>query len=315
MGNPGRGGLVVLALAASCGGGGSGGWAAVAGGPAAPASFGVVDVWAFAPDDVWFVDGSTSVWHYDGASFEMRATPATAGLTCVYGLATNDVYMCAGGQILRWDGADFTTIDVVAATGVDGLIGIWAESPTELWAISDGTALAAHLVGQTWETSNTGATFASSIWGSGPDDVYVLGTFDLMHWDGMGWTAVTLDAGAGDGQVWGTGQRDVWVMPDSSTLSHFDGDAWQAVELDDAFVGDLAAVWGPTSDDLWAVGSAGAIAHYDGTTWRQVSHQAIGAPYLRVFVAVHGSAPDDVWAVGQQLGEGGSTPIIWRYTP
>jgi hypothetical protein len=64
-----------------------------------------------------------------------------------------------------------------------------------------------------------------------------------------------------------------------------------------------------------AAGSAGSIAHYDGASWTEVTHQTIGAPYLREFVAVHGSAADDVWAVGRQLGEGGSTPIIWHYAP
>ena len=64
-----------------------------------------------------------------------------------------------------------------------------------------------------------------------------------------------------------------------------------------------------------AVGSAGAIAHYDGNSWRQVAHQKIGAPYLRLFLAVHGTSSSDVWAVGQQLGEGGSTSLIYHYQP
>jgi hypothetical protein len=314
MGISGRDVLIVaLTVAAGCGGGG--GWSSVSGGPAAPASFGVLDVWAFSATDVWFLDGSATVHHHDGTGFEERPTPSTGGLACIFGLAPDDVYLCAGEQILHWDGAAFTAIDVTPATGVSSLVSLWASSPSDLWAIGDQSAIVAHWDGQAWSTSNTGATFASSIWGSGPSDVYVLGTFDLMHWDGQSWTAVTLDAGAGDGQVWGTSASDVWVMPGSSTLSHFDGTAWQAVELRDDFVGDLAAVWGAAADDLWAAGSAGSIAHYDGASWTEVTHQTIGAPYLREFVAVHGSAADDVWAVGRQLGEGGSTPIIWHYAP
>ena len=63
------------------------------------------------------------------------------------------------------------------------------------------------------------------------------------------------------------------------------------------------------------MGSAGAIAHYDGNSWRQVAHQQIGAPYLRLFLAVHGTSSTDVWAVGQQLGDGGSTGLIYHYQP
>ena len=58
-----------------------------------------------------------------------------------------------------------------------------------------------------------------------------------------------------------------------------------------------------------------AIAHYDGKSWRQVAHQKIGAPYLRLFLAVHGTSSTDVWAVGQQLGVGGSTGLIYHYQP
>jgi len=97
-------------------------------------------------------------------------------------------------------------------------------------------------------------------------------------------------------------------------VARAEGAQWQTIDTFD-FVGDLSAVWGPSSDDLWAVGSAGAIAHYDGKSWRQVAHQQIGAPYLRLFLAVHGTSSTDVWAVGQQLGDGGSTGLIYHYQP
>jgi hypothetical protein len=47
----------------------------------------------------------------------------------------------------------------------------------------------------------------------------------------------------------------------------------------------------------------------------EVAHQRIGAPYLRLFLAVHGTSSTDVWAVGQQLGEGGSRALIYHYQP
>jgi hypothetical protein len=103
-------------------------------------------------------------------------------------------------------------------------------------------------------------------------------------------------------------------MTDSYQLSHFDGSDWQTIETED-FVGDLASVWGSAPDDLWGAGGAGAIAHFDGDSWDEVAHQKIGAPYLRQFVAVHGSASGDVWVVGQELGEGGSTGLIWHRGP
>jgi hypothetical protein len=301
------------ALFCACGGdddGASDEWGPVSG---APALLAVTDVWAFSPTDVWFLDGSATVHRYDGAAWATLETPATGGLACIFALSPSDVWLCAGTQVLHYDGADFTATEVTSATGLDGLSSLWASSSTDLWAVGDD-AIVAHGDGTGWTGTITGSPFKSSIWGSGPDDVYALSTFELMHFDGEAWSEVLLEGGAGDGQVWGTGAADVWVMTDSSQLGHFDGASWQAVETAD-FVGDLAAVWGPAPDDLWAAGGAGAIAHYDGESWDQLAHQEIGAPFLRQFVAVHGTSSADVWIVGQELGESGSTGLIYHRRP
>jgi hypothetical protein len=302
-------GGVALALAA-CGGDDAGDdWGPVDG---APELLSVIDLWAFSPTEVWFLDGSATVHIHDGSDWSTLETPSTGGLGCIFALSRTDVWLCAGNQVLHYDGAAFTASDVTTPTGLDALSGVWASSRDDVFAIGDD-AIIAHWDGATWSRTLAGSPFNASIWGSGPTDVYVLGTFDLIHYDGAAWTEVELDSGGGGGQVWGTGASDVWVMTDSYALSHFDGSAWQTVETD--LVGDLAAVWGPAPDDLWAAGGAGSIAHYDGESWNEVTHQEIGAPYLRQFVAVHGTSSTDVWVVGHQLGEGGSTGLIYRHQP
>lgn len=303
---------VSVGALAACGGDDepSGGFEPVAG---APALLAVTDVWAFSASDVWFLDGGATIHRFDGASWSTLETPSAGGLGCIFALSPSQVWLCAGGQVLYYDGSTFTATEVTAATGLDGLTSLWASSQSDLWAVGDD-AIVAHGDGETWTGTIAGSPFMSSIWGSGPADVYALGTFDLIHNDGTGWSTVTLDSGAGDGQVWGTSASDVWVMTDSFELSHFDGAGWQTVATDD-FVGDLAAVWGPAPDDLWAAGGAGSIAHYDGESWDEVAHQKIGAPYLRQFVAIHGTSSTDVWVVGQELGESGSTGLIYRHGP
>ena len=298
---------------AACGGDDepTGGFEPVSG---APSLLAVIDVWAFSASDVWFLDGGSVVHRYDGSGWSTLETPSTAGLGCIFALSASDVWLCAGEQVLHYDGAEFTASQVTTTAGLDGLTAIWAASPTDLWAVGDDAIVARTSDGATWSGTIAGSPFMSSIWGSGPDDVYALGTFDLVHWDGAAWSTVELDGGAGDGQVWGTGAADVWVMTDSSRLSHYDGSSWQTIETDD-FVGDLTAVWGPGPDDLWGAGGAGAIARYDGESWDEIAHQKIGAPYLRQFLAIHGTAGGDVWVVGQELGEGGSTGLIWRRAP
>ena len=287
--------------------GDTGGWVPA---PGAPALMAVIDVWAFSTTDVWFLDGGPAVQRFDGESWSAMDTPSTGGLSCIFALSPSDVFLCAGTQVLHYDGATFTATEVTSTTGLDGLTDLWATSRSDVWVVGDD-AIIGHYDGTAWRRTLAGSPFKSSIWGSGPTDIYALDTFDLVRFDGTTWNEVTLDAGGGGGsQVWGTSSSDVWVMTDSSDLLHFDGASWQTIETD--FVGDLAAVWGPAPNDLWAAGSAGAIAHYDGRAWRQVTHQPIGAPYLRSFLAVHGTSATDVWAVGRELGQGGSTALIYH---
>jgi hypothetical protein len=300
--------LACTACLTACGGddGDTGGWSPA---PGAPALTSAIDVWAFSTTDVWILDGGPAVHRFDGQSWSTLETPSTGGLSCIFALSASDVFLCAGTQVLHYDGAAFAALgpDITASIGLDGLTDVWAASRSDVWVVG-GDAIIGHYNGTTWSRTIAGSPFKTSIWGSGPSDIYAIDTFDLVHFDGSTWNEVTLDAGRGGSQVWGTGASDVWVMTDSSDVSHFDGASWQALETDF----DLAAIWGPGSNDLWGAGSAGSIAHYDGNAWREVTHQEIGAPYLRRFVAVHGSAATDVWAVGNQLGQGGSTALIYH---
>lgn len=268
-----------------------------------------IKVWAFSPTDVWFLDGSSTVHRYDGSAWSTLATPSTGGLACIYAVSANDVWLCAGDEVLHYDGATFTASNVATPTGLDGLTAIWATGTNDVWAVGDD-AIIAHYTGTTWQRMQAGSPFKSSIWGSGPSDVYALSTFELLHYDGSTWTEVELDGGGGggDGQVWGTSASDVWLMAGDDTVWHFDGGAWSPTEF---ALSDLNTVWGTSPNNVWAAGTPGSVVHYTGS-WDSVAQQDIGAPYLQQMLAVHGSSADDVWVVGRQLGEGGSTPLIYH---
>jgi hypothetical protein len=46
-----------------------------------------------------------------------------------------------------------------------------------------------------------------SIWGSGPDDVWVAGLGRLAHWDGAAWRPTGPDSGNEIQALWGTGRE------------------------------------------------------------------------------------------------------------
>jgi hypothetical protein len=304
--------VCVCALAAACGGddgggGGTGGFTPITNGPSITNP---THVWAFAPDDVWILDGTPAVQRFDGSAWTAFPTPSTTGLSCIYALSASDVWLCNDTQVLHYDGATFTMTDVTTPTGLDGLTALWASSTSDVFVVGND-AIVAHYNGATWGRTIVGSPNKTSIWGSGPTDVYTMSVFELSHYDGATWTEVTLDGGAtGDGQVWGTSASDVWVMPSSTQISHYDGSAWVTTDLN--IVGELGVVWGPATNDLWAAGTAGAIAHFNGSTWTEVGSQKIGSPYLQQLTGIHGTSSTDLWIVGHQLGQGGSTPLIYH---
>ena len=73
--------------------------------------------------------------------------------------------------------------------------------------------------------------FLSSVWGSAPDDVFVVG-----------------------------GQ------PEQGTVHHFDGTSWSAMQVPSVPI--LVWVFGFGADDVYAVGEGSGIIHYNGVEWR-----------------------------------------------
>jgi len=72
---------------------------------------------------------------------------------------------------------------------------------------------------------------AGGVWGSGPNDVYVVGNLPgvepahpgrLYHFDGTAWARVTAIGDIpGPAGIWGTGPNDVWVLLSDGRLLHF----------------------------------------------------------------------------------------------
>lgn len=308
------GGVALAALSAACGGdddsGLPGGWTELTDLPDMSAP---TDVWVFSETDVWVLDEGSAVHRYDGTSWSTLETPSTAALGCIFALSPTDVWLC-GEQLLHYDGSEFTAIEV-PIPGI-GLTDAWAASPSDIFAIGGFAARVAHYDGDAWSATDLmySPEINVSVWGAAADDVYVLGSSALHHWDGATWTEIEiqLDGPSGEGQVWGTGASDVWVMPGSNRLSHWDGSSWDTLETE--LVGEPTAAWGAAPDDLWAVGSPGSWSRYDGDAWQELAHQESGALYQRDLVAIHGLSATHIWAVGQEYGPE-FRPLIYRYDP
>ena len=154
---------------------------------------------------------------------------------------------------------------VAIAAGEDGVVlrrdeDLWIRQPTEE-LVPIGTRL-------------------FGAWGSGPDDIWVVGgslrgVADpgvVLHWDGVTWSRDP-DPELARGlrfKVWGAAADDVFVVGEEGFVSHWDGAAWSTQET--GVTGRLLAVRGRNGDDVFAVGGdeGGVIAHWDGAAWSTI---------------------------------------------
>jgi hypothetical protein len=164
-----------------------------------------------------------------------------------------------------------------------------------------------HYDGAAWKPMQSGTTVRlSSIWGSGPSDVYAVGAGIILHYDGMAWSPRWSDPTRLCLSVWGTSSSDVWVATDGPTV-HFDGSKWGIAGVGLSAAGRLegASLWGSSSSDVYLVGGSSAW-HFDGTSWSQLSttQWVDGHP----LTAVWGSDADHVYVAA----DGAATVLILK---
>lgn len=148
------------------------------------------------------------------------------------------------------------------------------------------------------------ATGANDAWAVGSEQKGAGGSAAARHWNGSGWSDVTIPGDNGSfNNVNGSSKDNVWVTGVTATGAtkswHWDGTAWTGVSLNGYRAADVAVV-GPKN--AWAVGNAdegsdvGEARHWNGTAWKTVAMP---------FVAQRAGAVSatDIWAVGQNSSQ------------
>lgn len=133
----------------------------------------------------------------------------------------------------------------------------------------------------TWSTLDavSGDAALSGVWGSGPDDVWIVGgdTTGGRAFQGSADNWAEEDVPDGSGLlVWayGFGPDDVFAVGRGGTALRWDGLSWAT--LPTGTTEDLWGVFGFASDDLWVVGGnvgddVPVLLHWDGSTFSPVT--------------------------------------------
>lgn len=302
-----------------------------------PSGLGLSSIWGSGPSDVWAVGAKGSVIHWDGTTWASTPIDTSYSLQSVYGTGPNDVWVTSTASLIyRSTGfssgtATFEKQTAIAESAmfpatIGALLAVWATGPGDVWVSGRHRLSKGGQFEASWRTTpgdggvawapvsafgSAGAVYG--IWGSGPNDVWMVGSKGTTnmsfssHTNGLAatdggmpaWTEVDTATFSVLNAVWGTGPNDVWAVGNSGAIRHYTGGAtWEIVESPTSQ--NLRGVWAAATDDAWAVGENGTVLHYDGTEWTP-SKVALPKADKRDLYAVWGSGPDDVWAVGDGI--------------
>jgi len=208
----------------------------------------VYDVWGFESNDVFAVgmntaNSTTHLFHFDGESWSeiWIQTGLLAGKD-LWGPSGDNLFMTGSdGSIAHFDGQNLTTM---YSGGGTQLWGLWGTGSQNVYACGSA-GLVLHFDGDSWQPEATPPSEASyrGVWGSGPDDVYVVGDLNVLHFNGFSWGQVQgLPFGGQFRDVFGSSSTDVYLVGVGGLVAHFDGETWvdESISTD----GNFISIWG-----------------------------------------------------------------------
>lgn len=218
--------------------------------------------------------------------FQLVGDALPSALLSIWGTSASDVYMVGpddgtGPLVYHFDGTTWERLD----TGTTGdLWWAWGDGDT-LWMGGASARIVKYEIDTgtfTEETIGDPMFTIFGVWGSGPDDVYAVGSDIagnrsgvIFHWDGVAWSTAQDIADSGNGsmrqpfKIWGNGPDDIWVVGTNALITHWDGTAWTDFVAPVSATTTLFTVHGTGADNVYAVGGFGnaAVAHWDGAAW------------------------------------------------
>ena len=158
----------------------------------------------------------------------------------------------------------------------------------------------------TWQNPLPQGNTLQAVWGSGPNDVFAVGSYGtILHYDGIEWQVMDSGTTQNLNGVWGSSGADVFAVGSGGTILHYDGAIWHP--MSSGTTRDLNGVWGSSTNNVFAVGSNGTIRRYDGSLWRSMSSGT-----TNTLNGIWGSAANDIFVVGDKGTIRRYDGSVWR---
>jgi len=258
--------------------------------------------------------------HYDGQTWQRLKSGAANGLWWISVTPIEGDYFMAGDQglILRYAPSTGFFQTQVTPSNAPTLFGIWGSDANHIWAVGgdltnqDTGGTIWRFDGTTWSADATlaaarpaGIPTLFKVWGRSSTDVYVCGRLGLIfHYDGTGWTQVSVDTGGADPQnlpfftIHGNATQVATVggVTNSGVIYELQAGTFESQAIPD--LPQMNGVFLRADGTGVAVGDQEAIARRGSSGWQ------LAQPALETRLDLHGGwlDPDGgVWAVGGDL--------------
>jgi hypothetical protein len=273
------------------------------------------ELWGSGRDNIWMSTWN-HLYHWDGHAWALQEPEPPILNPHLWGFRADDVWAANSGRLVHWNGSAWSDVAIPESTSIQV---IRATRADDLWGLSTPDQHAppalVHWDGTHWSPTpgqpegewQFPARAEQSLWGTGADDLWVIGRKGLLrHWDGRAWHPVETDTAADLQFIGGTSASDIWIAGAATealfapageenaprVFLHWNGRRWTHEGAPPA---GIAAVWRNRDGTAWGITGAGFVVRRDGTRWTS----SLGEnPRATVFSQIWGSAAGEVWAVG-----------------
>jgi hypothetical protein len=263
--------------------------------PGVPSPYYTLGAVAFSATDAWLATNSSigegRLWHWDGVAWTV-ARSSTNFYSGVWGPNADEVFLSGSvGLAEVRNGAGVWSS--FSPAGISGSRGVRVVTDSLVYVSNEGKIL--KFDGTSWSIAASGTPTVSSLWASGPNDVWgVRSDARLWRFNGTTWSAGFPSMIGSAVAVGGSGPADIWAVGNTGGISRFNGSTWtERTESGVLTTGALNGVWAASPTFALAVGNAGTILRWNGTAWAAQTSGTANA--LR---GVWGTSASDAWAVG-----------------
>ena len=191
-------------------------------------SHNIQDLWAVHPDTLWMLSAwatGNTVRRYRGGSWQSLGTIADAW--GIWAPSGDIVYVAAGPLIHRYNGSSWSQHRMVMGS----MHAIWGSAQDDIWAVGRN-GMMAHYNGTSWTDEGDWVDDdLFDVAGTSSSNVVAVGYHGwIQQYDGSSWTTVDTDSMSTLGHVWANAPNDIWAVG-SGDIMHFGGSSWSRVRL------------------------------------------------------------------------------------